>query len=200
MRIISGTAKGRKLVTPAVKTSVIRPTSDRAREALFSILGDRVTRANVLDLFAGTGAIGLEAFSRNARGVIFVDNDTSALKILKKNILLCHTGHTGHCEIRVIKHDLSHSLPLDKLPKQLDSDFDLIFADPPYSKNLSINIINLLNSSSLLSPGGLLVVEERFNINLPTDFSNIELVDKRTYGEATFSFYEKKLHDRRNIK
>ena len=199
MRIISGTAKGRKLIAPAEQTSAIRPTSDRAREALFSILGNRVSQANVLDLFAGTGAIGLEAFSRNAASVIFVDNDASALKILKKNILLCHTGYTGHCEIRVIKHNLSHSLPLNKLPKQLDSDFDLIFADPPYPKNLSINIINLLNSSSLLSPSGLLVVEERFNINLPTDFSNIVLVDKRTYGEAMFSFYEKKSHNRSNV-
>jgi 16S rRNA (guanine966-N2)-methyltransferase len=199
VRIISGTAKGRKLIAPAEQSSAIRPTSDRAREALFSILGNRVSQANVLDLFAGTGAIGLEAFSRNAESVIFVDNDAVALKILKKNILLCHTGYTGQCEIRVIKHNLSHSLPLNKLPKQLDSDFDLIFADPPYSKNLSINIINLLNSSSLLSPSGLLVVEERFNINLPTDFSNIVLVDKRTYGEAMFSFYEKKSHNRSNV-
>ena len=84
MRIISGTAKGRKLVAPAGQALAIRPTSDRAREALFSILGDRVKQANVLDLFAGTGAVGLEAFSRNARSVVFVENDKSALKILKK--------------------------------------------------------------------------------------------------------------------
>jgi len=200
LRIISGVAKGRKLVAPAGQTLAIRPTSDRAREALFSILGDRVKQANVLDLFAGTGAIGLEAFSRNAKSVIFVDNDRSALEILKKNILLCHTGYTGNCEIRVIKHDLTHSLPLNKLPKQLYSEFDLIFADPPYSKNLSINILNLLNSSSLLSPSGQLIVEERFNINLPADFSNISLIEKRTYGEATFSFYEKKLPERSSVK
>jgi len=190
LRIISGTIKGRKLAAPAGQTFTIRPTSDRAREALFSIIGDRIRQANVLDLFAGTGAVGLEAFSRNAKSVIFVDNDNSALEILKKNILLCHTGYTGNCEIRVIKHDLSHSLPLSKLPKQLTSQFHFIFADPPYSKNLSINIINLLNSNNLLSPDGLLVVEERFNIKLPANFPNIVLVDKRTYGEATFSFYK----------
>ncbi len=191
MRIISGTARGRKLITPARQTIAIRPTSDRAREALFNILGDRVKQADVLDLFAGTGAIGLESFSRGAGSVIFVDNDRSALEILKKNILRCYTGYTGHCELRVIKHDLASSLPLKKLPKQQASKFDLIFADPPYSKNLSINIINLLNSSNLLSPGGLLVVEERFTVNFPTGFSNIMLVDKRFYGKAAFSFYEK---------
>ncbi len=200
MRIISGTAKGRKLTAPAEQTLAIRPTSDRAREALFSILGDRVQQANVLDLFAGTGAIGLEAFSRDARSVVFVDNDTSAIKILKKNILLCYAGYTGDCEIRVIKHDLTRSLPLDKLPRQPASKFDLIFADPPYSKNLSINIVNLLNTSNLLSPGGLLVVEEECNVSLPTSFTNIVMVDKRIYGKAAFSFYEKKLPDRSNVK
>jgi len=191
LRIISGTARGKKLIAPAEQTPAIRPTSDRAREALFSILGDRIRQANVLDLFAGRGAVGLEAFSRDAGYVIFVDNDKTALKILKKNILRCHAGYTGDCELRVIRHDLTRGLPLNKLPKKLISEFDLIFADPPYSKNLSINIINLLNSSNLLSSDGMLVIEERFNVTLPAGCSNIVLVDKRTYGEATFSFYEK---------
>jgi len=190
LRIISGTAKGRKIAAPSGQTLTIRPTSDRAREALFSIIGRRVQQANVLDLFAGTGALGLEAFSRDAKNVIFVDNDKTALEILKRNILLCLTGYSGKCEIRVIKHDLTHSLPTAKFPKNLAVEFDLIFADPPYSKNLSITILNLLNNSSLLSTNGLLIVEERWNVELPTSFSNIALVDKRTYGEATFWFYE----------
>ena len=195
MRIISGTAKGRKIAAPPGQTLTIRPTSDRAREALFSIIGRRVQQANVLDLFAGTGALGLEAFSRDAKNVIFVDNDKTALDILKRNILRCHTGYSGKCEIRVIKHDLTHSLPAAKFPKNLAVEFDLIFADPPYSKNFSITILNLLNNSSLLSTNGLLIVEERWNVKLPTSFSNITLVDKRTYGEATFWFYELSNHD-----
>lgn len=199
MRIISGTARGRKLAAPAGNALTIRPTSDRAREALFNIIGDRVRQAHVLDLFAGTGAIGLEAFSRKARSVIFVDNDISALKLLKKNILLCHKGYTGNCDILVIKHDLAHNLPTIKIPGQLSSVFDLIFADPPYSKNLSITTLNLLNSSNLLSPTGLLVIEERFDIHLPSSFSHIEQVDRRTYGEAAFSFY-KKLPDGSTVK
>jgi len=190
LRIISGTARGKKIAAPPGQTLTIRPTSDRAREALFSILGQRVQQANVLDLFAGTGALGLEAFSRGAGNVVFVDNDKFALDILKKNILLCHTGYSGKCEIRVIKHDLTHSLPLSKIPQNLAVEFDLIFADPPYSKKLSLTILNLLNNSSLLSRNGLLIVEERRNVNLPTDLSNITLVDRRTYGEATFWFYE----------
>jgi len=199
LRIVSGIARGRKLAAPAGNALTIRPTSDRAREALFSIIGDRVRQAHVLDLFAGTGAIGLEAFSREARSIIFVDNDISVLNLLKKNILICHKGYTGNCDIRVIKHDLAHSLPMIKIPGQFPSAFDLIFADPPYSKNLSITTLNLLNSSNLLSPTGLLVVEERFDVHLPNGFSNIEQIDRRTYGEAAFSFY-KKLPDRSTVK
>lgn len=194
MRIISGAAKGRKLIAPPEHTVTIRPTSDRAREALFSILGHRLQQANVLDLFAGTGAVGLEAFSRNANCVVFIENSTTALNILKKNILLCHTGYSGNCQVRVIKHDLSLSLPMDQFPKQSRSEFDLIFADPPYSKNLSITILNLLNRGRLLSKNGMLVIEERYNVDLPDIFSNITLVDKRTYGESSFWFYESAKH------
>ena len=175
---------------PPGNMTTIRPTSDRAREALFSILGQRVQQASVLDLFAGTGALGLEAFSRGAENVVFVDNNKVALEILKKNILLCHSGYSGNCEIRVIKYDLSRGLPLDRFPKQLVAEFDLIFADPPYSKNFSIPLLNLLNKSSLLSENGRLIIEERSNITLPASFSNLILTDKRIYGEGTFWFYE----------
>lgn len=194
MRIISGAVRGRRLIAPPGRSVTIRPTSDRAREALFSIIGRRIQNANILDLFAGTGAIGLEAFSRNAGCVIFVENNAAALKILKKNILLCHTGYSGSCEIRVIKHDLSHSLPLAHFPEQSRSKFDLIFADPPYSKNLSLTTLNLLNRSRLLAPNGLLVVEDRYDVDLPASFSNIMLIDKRTYGEASFWFFEPARH------
>ncbi|MBW2658194.1 MAG: 16S rRNA (guanine(966)-N(2))-methyltransferase RsmD [Deltaproteobacteria bacterium] len=189
MRIISGSAKGRKIVAPPGNTLSIRPTSDRAREALFSILGARVLQAHVLDLFAGTGALGLEAFSRGAGSVVFVDNNKVALEILKKNILLCHTGYSGKCEIRVIKHDLSRNLPLHRFPKQLATEFDLIFADPPYSMDYASQLLESLDSSNLLSQTGLLIVEERSNVTLPTGFSNLTLEDKRSYGEAAFWFY-----------
>jgi 16S rRNA (guanine966-N2)-methyltransferase len=149
-----------------------------------------VQQATVLDLFAGTGALGLEALSRGAETVIFIDNSKIALEILKKNILLCHSCRSAHCEIRVIRHDLARNLPINRFPKQLAAEFDLIFADPPYSKNYSLPLLKSLNKSSLLSENGLLIVEERSNIALPAGFSNLILADKRSYGEGTFWFYE----------
>lgn len=189
MRIISGTAKGRKLYTPSFRDKSIRPTSDRAREALFNILGTRVVNAAVLDLFAGTGALGLEAFSRNASFVVFVDNSRLAIELIKKNILLCLTGHSGNGEMRVLSHDLSINLPSTKLPKETRSGFDLIFVDPPYGGDMSLSVLDFVNNSSLLTENGLLIVEERFNVELPVEFSQLHLRDKRVYGEAAFFFY-----------
>jgi 16S rRNA (guanine966-N2)-methyltransferase len=189
LRIIGGTAKGRKLFTPPLHEKCIRPTSDRAREALFNILGTRVAKATVLDLFAGTGAFGLEAFSRNARFVVFIDNNRLALQLIKKNVLLCLTGYSGDCGIRVIQHDLTRDLPLNKLPVETHSGFDLIFADPPYDKNISQVVLELVDNSSLLMQNGLLIVEERQSVELPSSLSTLEQIDRRVYGEAAFCFY-----------
>ena len=190
MRIIGGTAKGRKLLTPPVREQHIRPTSDRAREALFNILGKQIEQAKVLDLFAGTGALGLEAFSRHAQFVVFIDNNSLALELIKKNVRLCLTGYSGDCEIRVISHDLSRSFPFSQLPKQIQSGFDIIFADPPYSRSMSLSVLEFLNNSSLLTQDGLLIVEERYNVDLPASLSRLEQIDKRVYGETAFFFYK----------
>src|SRR5665648_882230 len=103
MRIISGWAKGRKLFTPPARETIIRPTSDRAREALFNIIGGQVQGASVLDLFAGTGALGIEALSRGAKNVCFVDFHPQALDLIRRNIQICmdaydkqEKGHGGN--------------------------------------------------------------------------------------------------------
>lgn len=189
MRIISGSQKGRKLFSPPPHEKSIRPTSDRAREALFSILGERVHNARVLDLFAGTGALGLEAFSRKAALVVFVDNNRLALDLIKKNVLLCLSGYTGTGELRVIPHDLSKGLPVKKLPLEAASGFNLIFADPPYAKNISLSVLDSLNKSNLLTEDGMLIMEERFDITLPSQLSQLRLVDRRVYGENAFWLY-----------
>lgn len=189
LRIIGGTAKGRKLVPPPLHEKGIRPTSDRAREALFNILGDKVRQAKVLDLFAGTGALGLEAFSRNAQFVVFIDNNALALQLIKKNILLCLTGYKGEGELRVVQHDLTKNIPPNKLPKETRSGFDLIFADPPYAQDISFSILEFVNNSSLLAQNGLLIVEERRTVELPASLTKLERTDRRVYGEAAFSFY-----------
>ena len=189
MRIIGGTARGRKLFTPPLHEKCIRPTSDRAREALFNILGNRIVDATVLDLFAGTGALGLEAFSRKARFIVFIDNNRLALQLIKKNILLCLTGYTGDCGIRVVQHDLTKSIPKNKLPPETHQGFDIIFADPPYAQNISFSVLEFINNSSLLTQNGLLIVEEKHTVELPSTLATLELIDRRVYGETAFCFY-----------
>ncbi|MGW8194115.1 MAG: 16S rRNA (guanine(966)-N(2))-methyltransferase RsmD [Desulforhopalus sp.] len=189
MRIISGIARGRKLCPPPLHDRTIRPTSDRAREALFNILGDHVSDARVLDLFAGTGALGLEALSRNARFVAFVDNSLLALRLIKKNIQRCISDSNPVGRVSVIKHDLTKGLPLGKLPTPAVK-FDLIFADPPYGRDISLSLLDFLNKSSLLTQSGLLIVEERHDVKLPTNLSKLHCIDRRTYGETAFYFYQ----------
>lgn len=189
MRIISGIAKGRKLFPPPLHEKSVRPTSDRAREALFNIIGQEIEQATVLDLFAGTGAVGLEAFSRKARFVVFIDNNPLALQLIKKNILHCLKGYAGDCQMRVINHDLSKKLPRSKLPDTTKEGFDFIFADPPYGKFFSSTTLDFVNNSSLLTKNGLLVLEERRSVELPKALSKLELFEKRVYGEAAFYFY-----------
>ena len=190
MRIISGIAKGRKLFTPPPHNKSIRPTSDKAREALFSILGKSIQGAKVLDLFAGTGAMGLEAFSRNADFVVFIDKNRLALDLIKKNIGLCLSGYSGSCGLRVIQHDLTKGLPpLHCIPKT-EAGFDLIFADPPYGKNFSQSLLNAIAEINLLAENGRLIIEERFDISLPNTSAQLNLIDKRVYGETGFWLYK----------
>lgn len=193
VRIISGTLKGRKLLTPPTQQKSIRPTSDRAREALFSILGSRIAGAMVIDLFAGTGAFGLEAFSRGANYVVFVDYSQLALTLIKNNIAsLFKHPQLFPAELKILKRDLSKpsSLKITTLPEQCRSGFDIIFVDPPYGKNLSLSMLNIINNSSLLKKNGLLIVEERNDVILPENLSELEQTDRRCYGETVFSFYQ----------
>ncbi|BCL60436.1 methyltransferase small [Desulfomarina profundi] len=194
MRIISGTVKGRKLIAPPARQGkTIRPTSDRAREALFSIIGQRIIHSDMLDLYAGTGAVGLEAFSRGANNVFFVEKNKIALQILQRNISLCLGNRKNVSTIKVIRHDLTHSLPTGKLSSLHPRGFDIIFSDPPYSSNYSLKSLLMLDKSNLLSNNGLLIIEERCNVSLPTELSFLRLFDRRVYGEASFWFYKPNL-------
>lgn len=157
---------------------------------MFSILGDSVRGARVLDLFAGTGAMGLEAFSRKANFVVFIDKNRLALDLIKKNIGLCLADYTGSCQLRVIQHDLIKGLPRMHFLPEIEAGFDLIFADPPYGKNISLSILSALAEIPLLAENGMLIVEERFNILLPQKVAQLSLIDKRVYGETGFWLYK----------
>lgn len=176
MKIIGGEFKGRRLKTPAMVT---RPTSGQLREALFNILGD-VTDFNVLDLFAGTGAIGLEALSRGAAHVTFVEQSRAALRVLRDNIALLsahnRTTLTGKDVLKTLTHN-SHS-------------YDLIFADPPYDKGLAQRTLDLIDSSDLLNSNGHLFIEEGCKA-APLESQTLTLHATRQYGDSLLYHYGK---------
>ncbi len=190
MRIISGHARGRKLATPGQSES-IRPTTDRAREALFSILYQSVAEAYVLDLYAGTGALGLEALSRGAKQVVFVDNHRPALQLLTRNCTNCIQSMTDadfNMPV-IIKHDLSRNIQLN-LPQSIkDRPFDLIFLDPPYGQGLAESTLHQIDTSSLISDSTRIIVEERSGAKLAQSFTRLLLSDQRKYGSTGFWFY-----------
>jgi len=200
LRIIGGTARGRRLQTPAKSTAnhrsqqKIRPTSDRSREALFNIIGGEVEGATVLDLYAGTGALGLEALSRAAKQAVFVDKNPKALQIINKNIELC--GFSDRT--LVLKRDLSKGLYflLKHLP---DIVFSIIFIDPPYRKGMAVTTLQEIVKTTFLLTGALVVVEEDALADLPPKVAELNLVDQRRYGETGFWLYRKNKHLNKSI-
>ncbi len=179
MRIISGTCRGRKL-TP-LKGMDIRPTSDRIRETLFNILGPRVKNAQVLDLFAGTGALGLEALSRGAAHAVFLDRSDIACQTIRQNIDRC-----GFLEqTTVIRQDLfSLRLPAAIVSRQ----FDLIFLDPPYDNGYVIQILEQKNPAALLSENGMIVAEHAADEILPSSLNGLDIFRQKKYSRTTISF------------
>ena len=177
------------MLTPSQSTvkyskDLIRPTADRAREALFSIIKQEVKGAAVLDLYAGTGALGLEALSRDAQRAVFVDNNPQALQLIGKNIELC--GFSDRT--LVLKRDLSKGLYF--LAKQLpEIRFSVIFIDPPYRKGLSATMLHEIEKTNLLSSDVLVVVEDEAHSELPSRVTELNLVDQRRYGDTGFWFY-----------
>ena len=181
MRVIAGSEKGRKLVAPDGKD--IRPTSDRMKEDLFNILAARLSGARFLDLFSGTGAIGIEALSRGADSAVFVD--AASVLLIKKNLAL--TGFTARA--MVLKYD--YAAALRKLNEK-HMEFDLIFLDPPYKQNFIIKAVKLINDLRLLSPKGLLIAESATDDIIPP-ICNMCLYKVKRYSSSMFFFYQKEI-------
>jgi 16S rRNA (guanine966-N2)-methyltransferase len=182
MRIVSGRWKGKALIAPVGEAT--RPTSDRARQAVFNIIehapwSPGLRDARVLDLFAGTGALGLEALSRGAASCLFLDTDPSARAALMTNIEACSAqGIT-----RVWKRDAAC---LDPMPPTANGPFDLIFVDPPYGKGFDVAALSGL-AKGWLGPEGIIMLERGRGEGalVSTDF---EVVDTRDYGAAQVVF------------
>ena len=181
MRSVAGRFRGRALAAlgKGDPGAHLRPTTDRTRESLFNILaggrfGDPVTGARVLDLFAGTGALGLEALSRGAAHVTFVDDGSKALALIRQNIALCGAG----AETRIIKRD-ARRLPVNDTPP-----FDLVFLDPPYAKGMGEMALAQALAQGWIAPAALIVWEESAAITPPT---GVTLLDSRRYGDTVIS-------------
>lgn len=196
MRIISGKYKGLQLISPPAKSKAIRPTSDRCREALFSILSDKLNHAQVLDLYAGTGALALEALSRGAKSAVLVDNNTSACSLLAKNIQRLENHITYRTDsfpaITIVKSDLRNGLNavIHSCKKRTLLPFDIVFLDPPYGKGLSQKTLEDLDNAAILATTGLIVAEERSKVVLSKKFEHFQCIDTRKYGDTTFWIYQ----------
>ncbi|UWQ10584.1 16S rRNA (guanine(966)-N(2))-methyltransferase RsmD [Aliiroseovarius crassostreae] len=182
MRIISGRFRGLALasVGKGDAGAHLRPTTDRVRESLFSMLtggrfGDPINEARVLDLFAGTGALGLEALSRGATHVTLVDDGRKALSLIRENIAKCRCQD----EVTVVKRDATRLLE--------GTAHNLIFLDPPYGKGLGEKALTSAIAGGWIAPDALIVWEENTGIALP---EGIRLLDSRRYGDTVISFCE----------
>jgi 16S rRNA (guanine966-N2)-methyltransferase len=182
MRIVAGKFKGREILGPT--SLATRPTSDRVRESLFNILahgidGFGLDDARVMDLFAGTGALGLEALSRGAKFCQFVEESAEARGIIRKNADAF--GAIGQCKIwKRDATDLGDCAP--------QSPFELVFADPPYNKGLGTKALQALIDGAWLSAGAVVVLEEAEKVDVP-EVSGLRLMDRRVYGDTQVLIY-----------
>ncbi|MGL5715235.1 MAG: 16S rRNA (guanine(966)-N(2))-methyltransferase RsmD [Paraclostridium sp.] len=180
MRIISGKVRGLKLNTP--KNDDVRPTTDRVKESLFNIINGYMIDSNVLDLFAGTGSLGIECLSRGANKCVFVDVNKSSIDLVRSNIKKARM----ESESDVINLDCKSAI--DRL-KTRNEKFDLIFMDPPYYENLFVNTLEKISDSNILDTDGLIVVEHDTVQDIPDSVGILVKQKSKKYGNTTLSFY-----------
>ena len=176
MRVITGSARGRRLKTP--ENDAIRPTTDNVKEAVFNILQFDVEGRRVLDLFAGTGQLGIECLSRGAASAVFVDRDQAALQIVRENLKTCGLNGT------LVNTDALSYL-------KGGGTFDLIFIDPPYDSGLYDEVLRTVNQVDKLSEGGIIIVEARRDTPLPDMDPPYRMLREYRYGKVKSRTYTK---------
>ena len=179
MRVITGKARGVQLKTPdGLKT---RPTTDRVKEALFSIIHFDLPGAEVLDLFGGTGQLGIEAISRGAKRAVFVDSGDAACKLIRENLKRARMEQEG----RVVRSDY-----LEYLGKCREQ-YDIIFLDPPYAEVFLENALKRITEIDILRSGGIIVAERPLGKDLPWEFEGFERSRDYKYGNTLLTVYRK---------
>jgi 16S rRNA (guanine966-N2)-methyltransferase len=179
MRITSGKYKGRIIKMP----KGIRPTQNKVRKALFDILGD-VEGLSFLELFAGSGAVGLEAASRGACAVVFVENDRDCLAVIKDNIA---TLKAGNC----VAYPLEVGRFLRNL-STLNKKFNIIFLDPPYHNEEVKKTLQIFDAYDILAPNGLIIAQHFKKDKLPDQSGNLAVIKQAGYGDTLLTFYSRK--------
>lgn len=185
MRVITGTAKGLQLKAPAGFET--RPTADRVKESIFNILGNIVYEADVLDLFAGTGNLGIEALSRGAKHATFIDHNTKSIQTIRENLHYTKLFQSA----RVLQSDA------DKALSQLiraGIRFDMIFCDPPYNKGFVSSMVKCFMEYPVLASGGILVLEHSKHEIPELNTSALEWKRTEKYGETLVSFFRQNIH------
>jgi len=183
LRVISGSARGRRLLSP--KNYRIRPTADRVKESLFNILSvlmGSFAECRVLDIFAGTGNLGIEALSRGAAQAVFVDSHKESAALVATNLRLLGFTERG----RVLE---SEALSALRSLEKREATFSLVFIDPPYRQGLAEKVLEYLAASALIDDNSLAVAELSSGEVLPTAFGALREFDRRVYGDTAIAFF-----------
>ena len=189
MRIISGSAKGTKL--GSLKGLSIRPTLDRVRESFFNQINPDIHGSSFLDLFAGSGAVGIEALSRGAENVVLVEKDSRSRKLILNNLEKCRFGHDENpdCKWELIKASAQDAiLSLEKA----GNSFDFVYVDPPFAEGLYAPILLSLSSSNLLVESSQIIVEHDRKTDLEESYDKLSLIKSRRIGDSCLSFFSLK--------
>lgn len=177
MRVIAGQARGRTLISPAGER--VRPTLDRVREALFNILASEVPESRFLDLFAGSGANGIEALSRGAQAAVFIDNHPESIACIMKNLATTGLAGRGRC--------LRYALPGGLV--NVGGDYNVVFADPPHAFGNYEELLAAVARGGVLEDGGVMVMEHARKLTLPDAVAKLKKTQERHYGMTTLTFY-----------
>jgi 16S rRNA (guanine966-N2)-methyltransferase len=185
MRIIAGTFRSRQL--KSLKGIALRPTSDKLRETLFNVLSDLVTGSHFVDLFAGTGAVGIEALSRGAQEAIFVEKYPPAVALIRKNLESLEIRKGA----RVLPLDAIHALKrLAEGPVAANARTDILFLDPPYADHEQYaNVLSFLGETNLLAENAVVIAEHQRSLDLPETFGKLERVRVLRQGDAALTFF-----------
>ena len=178
MRIIGGSSRGRRLNGPSLGT---RPTAGRVKAALFNILSDRISGARFLDLFAGTGAIGIEALSRGAGQVTFVESDADCVRVIKSN--LRRSGYEHLAEVRCITATRF-------LKQRIPEPYDVVFVDPPYHGDEPADVLPLLGCNAIIAANGVVIIEHFHKAPPPAQVDRLILTKSYRYGDTFLSIYK----------